>query len=120
LVAIGAWYLFESLMLSDWLRTYNQAQYNTGVFHVFLAFAGFLLGYHITSGCAVFPSLGEKIRFFDDEKWLWRLVLCGALIGFAPIVVLTGTQFAEAFEGMMGQRATWGGLLGRGRYGDAR
>jgi hypothetical protein len=120
LFAIGAWYLLEAITLPVWLQSYDQAHYLAGVFYVFLAFAGFLLGYHLTAGCFVFPALAEKITFFDDDKWLWRLVVIGALVGFAPIVVLTGTQVAEAFEGMMGQRATWGGILGRGRYGDAR
>ena len=120
LVAMAAWYLLEAIKLPDELRSYTQAQYNGGLFHVFLAFTAFLLGYHYTSGCSFFPALGEKITFFDDEKWLWRLVLIGAIIGFAPIVYVTGTQIWELYEGIIGMRATWGGLLGRGRYGDAR
>jgi hypothetical protein len=120
LLGIGAWYLLEAIMLPDGLSRYTQAQYNGGLFYVFLAFTAFLLGYHYTRGCSLLPAMGETITFFDDEKWLWRLVVIGAIIGFAPIVYFTGTQIGEMFEGMMGQRATWGGLLGRGRYGDAR
>src|SRR5713101_1158273 len=120
LIGIAAWYLLEAIMVPDELRRYTQAQYNVGLFLVFLAFTTFLLGYHYTSGCSLFPVMGEKITFFDDEKWIWRLVVIGAIIGFAPIVYVTGTQIGEMYEGMMGQRATWGGLLGRGRYGDAR
>jgi oligosaccharide repeat unit polymerase len=118
LCSIGAWYLLEALMLPDGLRIYNQAQYNFGLLYVTLAFAGFLLGYHQSEGCPYFPALAEKITFFDDEKWLWRLVAVGAAIGFVPVIYVTGTQFQETFEGMMGMRATWGGALGRARYGD--
>jgi oligosaccharide repeat unit polymerase len=120
LAAIGVWYLLEAIMVPKELRTFTQEQYNFGILHVGLAVTGFLVAYHFTSGCPVFPAMGEKITFFDDERWIWRLVLIGAIVGFAPIVILTGTQFTEAFQGMMGQRATWGGMLGRGRYGDAR
>jgi hypothetical protein len=120
LVAMAAWYLLEAIMLPEGLRRYTQEQYNLGIFYVGLAFTGFLAAYHYTSGCPFFPALGEKITFFDDEKWLWRLVLAGAAIGFAPIIYFTGTQITEMFQGMMGMRGTWGGILGRGRYGDAR
>jgi oligosaccharide repeat unit polymerase len=120
ILAIGAWYLLEAIMRPDVLRTYDQGQYNFGILCVGLAFLAFLMGYHWTSGCSLFASLGGQITFFDDAKWLWRLVLIGATIGFAPVVYFTGTQVAEMFEGIMGMRSTWGGLLGRGRYGDAR
>jgi oligosaccharide repeat unit polymerase len=120
LLAIAAWYLLEAIMLPAALRRYNQNQYNLGIIHVGLAFASFLAVYHYTSGCWAFPAMGEKITFFTNEIWLWRLVVIGALIGLAPIVYFTGTEFAAMFQGMIGQRATWGGLLGRGRYGDAR
>jgi len=120
LLAIGAWYLFEMVMLPAALRSHTQEEFNLGVCYVGLAFLSFMLGYHYTSGCSLFLAMGKRISFFDDERWLWRIVLVGALIGFAPIVYNTGTRVAEMFQGMMGQRATWGGLLGRGRYGDAR
>jgi oligosaccharide repeat unit polymerase len=120
LAGIGAWYLLEALMLPDGLREYSQAQYNVGIFHVGVAMVSFLFGYHYAVGCKIFPSLGEKITFFDDAKWLWALVLIGALIGFTPIVVLTGTEYQAMLDGMFGQRATWGGILGRGRYGGFR
>jgi hypothetical protein len=120
LCSIGAWYLLEALMLPDGLRVYNQAQYNLGLVYITLAIAGFLLGYHRTKGCSYFPALAEKITFFDDEKWLWRLVIVGTVVGFTPVVYFVGTDFQEAFEGIMGMRATWGGVLGRARYGDAQ
>jgi hypothetical protein len=120
LCAMAAWYLLEAIMLPEGLRQYTQAQYNLGLFYVGLALAGFLVGYHQTSGCSLFPGLGEKITFFDDESWLWRLVWVGALIGFAPIVYFTGSQVVELFEDIMGMYVTWGGIIGRGRYGDFR
>jgi oligosaccharide repeat unit polymerase len=120
LCAIAAWYLLEAVMLPPGLRLYSQAQYNLGLFYVAIALGGFLLGYEFSSGCSLFAQLGEKITFLDDQKWLWRLVVLGAVLGFAPIVYIVGTQFEEVLEGMMGMRATWGGLLGRARYGDAR
>jgi len=120
LCAIASWYLLEAIMLPNGLRNYDQQQYNLGIFYVGLAMVSFLLGYHYTSGCSIFPAWGQKITFFDDEKWLWRLVVMGALIGFAPIVYLTGTNILEMFKGMLGMRASWGGILGRGRYGGVR
>jgi oligosaccharide repeat unit polymerase len=121
LFAIGSWYLLEAIMLPAKLRSLaTQEMYNLGIFYVGLAAAAFLLGYHYTKGCSVFPAMGEKVTFFDDETWSWRLVVFGAVIGFTPIVVLTGTEFAAMFQGMLGQRSSWGGLLGRGRYGGAR
>jgi oligosaccharide repeat unit polymerase len=120
LCAMAAWYLLEAIMLPEGLRQYTQAQYNLGLFYVVLALAGFLGGYHQTSGCSLFSALGEKITFFDDERWLWRLVWVGAMIGFAPIVYFTGTQVAELFEGILDMRVSWGGVLARGRYGDFR
>jgi hypothetical protein len=120
LLCIGAWYLLEAIVVPDALLSYTQEQYNLGIFHVALAFTAFLLGYHYTSGCSLFPAMGEKITFFDDEKWLWRLTMIGAIIGFTPIVYVTGTNVGELFEGIMGGRKTWGGLLARGTYGDAR
>jgi hypothetical protein len=120
LCAMAAWYLLEAIMLPEGLRQYTQAQYNQGLLYVGLALAGFLVGYHHTSGCSFFSGLGEKITFFDDESWLWRLVWVGALVGFAPIVYFTGSQVVELFEDMMGMYVTWGGIIGRGRYGDFR
>jgi oligosaccharide repeat unit polymerase len=120
LVAIAAWFLLEPIMVPEALRIYDQSTYDLGIFYVFLAFASFLVGYHWTQGCSLFPAFGRTIRVFDDERWLWRLVLVGGMIGFLPIIVLTGTQFAEMFQGMMGMRSSWGGLLARGRYGGAR
>src|SRR5687768_2161486 len=86
LIAITAWYLLEAVMVPEALRLYSQEQYNLGVTCVGLAFGCFLAGYHYTAGCSLFPRTADKIAFFDDEKWLWRLVLIGALIGFSPIV----------------------------------
>lgn len=120
LVAIAAWFLLEPIMVPEALKIYDQSTYDLGIFYVFLAFASFLAGYHWTQGCSLFPAFGRTIRVFDDERWLWRLVLIGGMIGFLPIIVLTGTQFAEMFQGMMGMRSSWGGLLARGRYGGAR
>lgn len=120
IVAMAAWYLLEAVALPDALREYKQEQYNFGILCVGIAFCLFLAGYHWTTGCSLFASFGKQITFFDDEKWLWRLVLVGAAIGFAPIIYFTGTEFSAMFQGMMGMRATWGGALGRGRYGDAR
>src|SRR5689334_4433530 len=84
LFSIWAWYLLEAIMVPDELREHSQSEYNTGIFHVGLAMSGFLVGYHYTSGCSLFPKFGERMTFFDDEKWLWRLVLIGAIIGFTP------------------------------------
>jgi oligosaccharide repeat unit polymerase len=120
IAGIAAWYLLEALIPSDTLRSYGQQQYNFGVACVGVAFSSFLAGYHGTPGCKVFPALGEQITFFDDGARLWRLVLLGAAIGFAPVIYFTGDQFGEMIQGMLGMRATWGGILGRGRYGDAR
>lgn len=120
LCGIAAWYLLEAYMLPKDLRKYDQSQYNFGILCVGLALMSFLAGYHYTAGCKVFPSFGEKITFFDDDRRLWRLVVIGALIGFAPVVYFTGTEITKMLQDVTGMRSTWGGVLGRGRYGDAR
>lgn len=120
LIGIASWYLLEAIMLPDFLRKYDQESYNLGLLYVALAFGLFLLGYHYTSGCSLFTAMGGTVKFFDDETSSWRLILLGAAIGFAPVVYNVGTDVVEMFQGILGMRSTWGGLLGRGRYGDAR
>ena len=120
LFAICAWYLLEAIMLPEALRSHPQEEYTLGVLYVGLAAAGFLLGYHLTPGCTLFGNLAETITFFDDEKWLWRLVVIGAVVGFTPVIYFTGSEIGEMLVGILGMRATWGGVLGRDRYGDAR
>jgi oligosaccharide repeat unit polymerase len=120
LVGIASWYLLEAIKCPEELRTYDQAAYNTGLLAVVLALAAFLAGYHYTRGCAFFPALGRQVAFFEDRARLRKIVLIGAAIGFAPVVYNVGLELSQMFQGMFGMRQSWGGLLARQRYGDAR
>src|SRR6516162_5141298 len=96
------------------------ADVRTDLLPVVLALAAFLAGYHYTRGCAFFPALGRQVAFFEDRARLRKIVLIGAAIGFAPVVYNVGLELSQMFQGMFGMRQSWGGLLARQRYGDAR
>jgi oligosaccharide repeat unit polymerase len=120
LVGIASWFLFEALTLPEALTVYTSGEYTLGVAAVVASMLAFLLGYHGSGGCAAFPQFGRTVRRLDDPELLWRLVLTGAVVGFAPIIYFTGTDLITNFDSLLGMRSTWGGVLARGRYGDAR
>jgi oligosaccharide repeat unit polymerase len=120
LVGIGSWFLLEAITLPAGLAVYSQGEYTLGVVAVALATVAFLLGYHQTNGFSGFPRLGQVVRPLEDPALLWRLVATGAVVGFAPIVYFAGTDLITNFDSLLGMRKSWGGVLGRGRYGDAR
>lgn len=120
LVGIASWFLLEALMLPSKLQEFTQSEYNAGVFAVVAAMGAFLFAYHKTGGCPAFPAMARSVRALDDPDLLWKLVWIGALVGFAPLVYFAGTDLITQFESLLGMRKSWGGVLGRGRYGDAR
>jgi oligosaccharide repeat unit polymerase len=121
LIGIASWFLLEPIMLPAGLAVFTQNEYTLGIVAVALAIASFLLGYHKTDGCTVFPTLASVIRPLDNFTMLWRLVFVGAVLGFTPIVILVGTDLITNFDSMFEMRGnSWGGPLARGRYGDAR
>jgi oligosaccharide repeat unit polymerase len=120
LVGIGSWFLLEALALPEALAVYTQGEYTLGVSAVVASMVAFLLGYHASGGCPVFPRFGRTVRPLDDPALLWRIVLAGAVVGFAPVVYFAGTDLITNFDSLLGMRSTWGGVLARGRYGDAR
>jgi hypothetical protein len=120
LLGLFAWYLLEALQRPKVLAAFPQAHYHFGLALVALAGVCFLLGYHRTRGCAALGRLGNRVSNLEDRGRLWKLVVVGAAIGFAPILYFTGGDLVEAVRGMLQMRKTWGGVLGRGRYGDAR
>ncbi len=120
LLGIASWFLLEAVKLSPEVLTYQQDQYNFGVLCVVLATLAFLAGYHWTSGCKWFEKAASKVSILDDHRLLWRLVLSCSVIGFAPILFYSGLQLVDLLHGILGMRETWGGLIGRGRYGGFR
>jgi oligosaccharide repeat unit polymerase len=120
LMGIGAWFLLEAITLPEDLGIYTQGEYVLGIVAVCASMLAFLFGYHQTAGCPVFPKLGQQIRALDDPNLLWRLVAVGAVIGFTPIVIIGGTDLVTNFDSLLAMRKSWGGVLARGRYGDAR
>jgi oligosaccharide repeat unit polymerase len=120
LAGIASWFLVEAITLPADLGVYSQDEYTRGVLGVAASALAFLAGYHGTNGCPVFPRLARLVRPLDDPALLWRLVLTGAVIGFAPIVYFGGMELVTNFSSLFGMRQSWGGVLARGRYGDAR
>lgn len=120
LVGIASWFLLEAITLSSGLMAYTQEEYNLGMAAVVAAMGAFLIGYHKSRGCPAFPAMARSVRALDDPNVLWKLVWIGAVIGFAPLVYFAGTDLITQFESLLGMRKSWGGVLGRGRYGDAR
>ena len=119
LLSILAWFLVEALQVPAALAAYTQTEYDFGVLCVGLAMVSFLAGYE-TQGCPLFIRFARNVSVLDDPNLLWRLVWLSSIIGFAPIVYYSGFQFYELFSGILGMRRTWGGLIGRGRYGGVR
>ncbi len=108
-------------MLPSSLTVFTQDEYTLGIVAVSLSIVSFLLGYHKTEGCPIFPKLASVVRPLDKPAMLWRLVVVGAIVGFAPIVILVGSDIIANFDSMLEMRGnSWGGPLARGRYGDAR
>jgi oligosaccharide repeat unit polymerase len=120
LLGIASWFLLEAIKLSPEVSIYSQSQYDFGVLCVVLATLSFLGGYHLTSGWKGFEAAAAKVCILDDHRILWRLVALCTAIGFAPILVYSGLQIYDLLHGILGMRETWGGLIGRGRYGGFR
>jgi oligosaccharide repeat unit polymerase len=120
LLGFFAWFLLEALTESGELRAYSQSDYNLGIVCVALAISTFLLGYHATVGCRWFEPMASRITVLDEPQALWRVVLFCGVIGFAPILFYSGLQLIDLVHGILGMRQTWGGLIGRGRYGGFR
>jgi oligosaccharide repeat unit polymerase len=120
LLGIFSWFLFEALTLSPEVRQYNQGQYDFGIFCVVISIVAFLAGYHLTKGCGFFEPIAAKVCVLDNSRVLGRLVVCCAVVGFAPILFYSGLQLIDLLHGILGMRQTWGGLIARGRYGGFR
>jgi oligosaccharide repeat unit polymerase len=120
LLGIASWFLLEAIALSPEVLHYDQSQYNFGVLCIVLATLSFLAGYHGTKGCKWFEPVAARVRVLDSPRMLWRLVVFCAIIGFAPILFYSGLQLIDLLHGIVGMRETWGGLIGRGRYGGFR
>ena len=121
LLSIIAWFLVEAIQLPVEVQRYSQSSYNFGVFCVALAMLAFLIGYYgISQGCRLFDGPASHIRVLENPDLLWRVVLIGALLGFAPIAYYSGLRLTQLLHDILGMRKTWGGLIGRGQYGDAR
>jgi oligosaccharide repeat unit polymerase len=120
LMGIFIWFLMDALLLSPIVRTFSQQTYDFGVFCVVLSTVGFLLGYHLTRGCRLMEPIAAKIASVEEPRLLWRLVLFAGIVGFAPILYFSGLDLVRLLHDIIGLRTTWGGIIGRGRYGGFR
>lgn len=120
LLGILAWFLLETVTLSPVLCQFSQETYDFGVICVLLSAASFLLGYHQTQGCKLVDTIAGRVRCLDNPRVLWTVVVVCAVLGLAPVAYYSGLQLYELFKGILGMRRSWGGLLGRGRYGGFR
>ena len=120
LMGIGAWFLLEAVKLSPDVLKHQQSVYDYSIFCVFLATVSFLAGYHLLSPCRLFDPLARRYRELDDERVLWALVVFCGIVGFGPILYVSQLRLTALFQGIMGFRQTWGGLLARGRLGGFR
>lgn len=120
LAGILAWFLLEAVTLSPALRLFSQETYHVGVLCVLLSAASFLFGYHQTQGCKLVDGVAGRVRQLDDPRILWTVVVVCAVLGLAPVAYYSGLQLYDLFKGILGMRRSWGGLIGRGRYGGFR
>ncbi len=118
LLGIFIWYLLEAIGGLAGLEEYDQRRYNFGVFCVALAAAAFLAAYHASAPRA-FEGLGARLSQLDRPDLLWKIVLTGAVIGFAPLLYFSGGDIVSLVKESFNLRK--GPLsLGRGRYGGGR
>ena len=114
LVSVFIWYLLEALRIPEDLIC-TQAEYDTGLIEVALSIAVFLAAYH-ASRANLFSPLARRLPMLDQPRVLWLLVLGGMTIGIGSILIYTGFDVTELFEGLTGMRRRWTSL-GRHRYG---
>lgn len=120
LIGIVSWFLLEGIQLSPVLRTFSQATFDFSIFCVALSLVGFLIGYHLLRPSAFFEPVAQQLVELDNPDRLWRVIVACAAIGFAPVLYYSGFQLLALLDGILGMRSSWGGLIGRGRYGGFR
>lgn len=118
IVSLFLWYLMEALALPSELRNFTQSQYDFGVIICGIALASFLGGYHATSGFPVFDRFGRRVVSFDRPQALWNVILLGFAIGFLPLLYVADFDVAKLFDGLLGVRKRWSGVLDRAAYGN--
>lgn len=119
LLSIFAWYLLEAVQAPGGTSIYSQSEYDFGVLCVALATGCFLAGYQ-WRGCPIFARYAKRVTVLDDHELMWRLVLVCSILGFTPILYFSGLSLYDLFVGITGMRKSWGGILGRARYGGVR
>lgn len=119
LLSIVIWLLFEAVRVPDDLKVFSQLEYDTGMALVTLAMGSFLIGYH-RSNSRLFEDLGRRLVQIDSANTIWLLFLAGAAIGLAPMLYFTDFKVEVLFEGLLGGKSRFSGVLQRGRMGDLR
>lgn len=120
IVSFFLWYMMEALYVPDELNDFTQAQYDFGIVTCGIALASFLAGYHATRGFRIFDDFGRRVVMFDRPQAVWGVILAGFAIGFLPLLYVADFDVAKLFEGLLGVRKRWTGVLARGTYGDFR
>jgi oligosaccharide repeat unit polymerase len=120
LFCIFSFFLMQGITDSSLLEPYSQATFDYAILCVALAVIFFLVGYHATNGWRIFLGFGNRMSRLDDPRLLGRVTFICAIVGFAPVLVYADFDIPTLIHGIMGQRKTWGGVIGRGRFGDMR
>lgn len=119
LAGILIWYMLEAILRKSTLESFTQREYNFGVICVALATVSFLAVYHYWPQPRFLDPVGERLRALDDPEFLWKLVMVGSIIGFLPVIVVSGGDLLDVVKNSFGFRSGEYALA-RGRYGGAR
>src|SRR5262245_730514 len=116
LVTVFVWYMLEALRLPRDLKdNYTIDEYDGGILVVVFSVVVFLIAYH-RCNLPVFRPLARRLPMLGQPRVLWLLVVGGMTIGIGSLLIYSGFDVTEMFQGLTGMRRRWTGL-GRGRYG---
>src|SRR5262245_48794033 len=116
LVTVFVWYLLEALRLPrDLSDNYTIDEYNAGILIVVFSVVVFLVAYH-AGNVPLFGPLARRLPMLGQPRVLWLLVVGGMAIGIGSLLIYSGFDVSELFEGLTGMRRRWTGMS-RGRYG---
>jgi hypothetical protein len=115
LVTVLVWYLLEALRVPADLTRYTPGEYDFGIFVVILSVGVFLATYQFAA-FPLFAPLARRLPMLGQPRVLWLLVVGGMTIGIGSLLIYSGFDVMELFQGLTGMRRRWTGLA-RGRYG---
>jgi len=119
--AFIGWFLFEALVVPTYVSvTFSQAEYDYGVFCLFLSLVGFIVGYQLFLPWRGIYGVAGRLRILEQPEYLWKVTLIAAVIGFTPVIYYGGVDVLNTVRGFLGIRTSWGGGISRSQYGGFR